>query len=789
MHGWHLTDDAPRTPRRVSAGETVEIHVGTWPIAPRQSVWLVFEGLARQGHLPERAEARWQYNEGVNSHWVASVGPFGDGDQVRYTVHTSDGEREFEFGSYDFTVGPKLYLSLLWHHHQPMYGVPAPPLPARLERAERYAAPWVRLHALRDYYSMASLVAEHSDVHVTFNFSPSLLLQLEGYALRQATDRALELTRAEVDDLTPSERSELLATFFDADWHNQIFPHPRYRELFELRAGGRPLARAELQDLQMWFNLAWFGVEFRTGSVVLATGETCSVERFVRKGSGYSRADILAMLDEQYRILRAIIPLHARLQDVGHIEVSVTPLYHPILPLLMDTREATLDHPASHLPEPFAWPEDADEQVAEACQAYRVWFGRSPRGMWPAEGAVSQGTLALYARAGVTWIATDGGVLARSGQWGYEAHRPDVLCQARRALQGGLTLAVFFRDTELSDAIGFRYSTLDPERAVDDLVHQLRSRFINHFEGESDRIVSIVLDGENAWGGYAHDGRPFLRALYERLAQLDAEIRTVTFSEWLAGNAVRGVRAHAVEQLESVCQLFTGSWIDETGSAPGVDLGTWIGEREENRAWALLTETRSWLAQQVETAASAPQAFAPMFAAEGSDWFWWYGADQDSGNDELFDRLFREHLESVYRALGVEPPEHLRTPIIAPAALWTFVRPLRTLPLGARLAIRTQCPGVVRWTTNGQSWRQQPVSLMGGVLAGARHHQATLGPFSPDVRRIEFEFQCGHAGCPGHGPCCSLQRQYVAHEVMKDQWESELGAGARDDSLRAPELR
>ncbi|HVZ36684.1 MAG TPA: glycoside hydrolase family 57 protein [Polyangiaceae bacterium] len=754
---WHLTSDAPRLPRRVSAGESVELHIGTWPIADGQRVWVSFQSADAPAG---RVEANWQQNANGNSHWLARLGPFAEAECIRYAIHLEQGSSEVRCSEHEFRVGPKIFLSLLWHHHQPDYRQLVPPSRDGETRRQRCVRPWVRLHALRDYYSMAALLAERSTVHATFNLTPILIEQLEQYVAGTATDRALELTLKCAEDLSAAERNEVLATFFDADWHHQIFPHARYRELFERRATGQPFSASELRDLQMWFNLAWFGSEFRTGEVRLVGGDYCSVSRFVDRSRGFSQADLVDMVAEQRRLLSAILPLHQLLLERGQIEVSTTPYYHPILPLLIDTDAATLDRPGTTLPERFAWPEDAAAQLTLACDAYETWFGRGPRGMWPAEGAVSQSSVALFAHANVRWIATDQQVLARSGRWGYQSDRPDVACRARRACQGDAQLAVFFRDTELSDAIGFRYANhADPEAAVDDFVRQVRSRFIERFETEGDRLLTVILDGENAWGSFQDDGRPFLRALYRRLSELHSEIRTVNFEEWLSGNDRRGVPAHPVEQLDSVHDLFTGSWIDETGSAPGVDLGTWVGEPEENRAWQLLGKTRCWLAERAYSA-DAPAAFASLYAAEGSDWFWWYGSDQDSGQDELFDQLFRGHLASVYAALGVAPPAELDEPIVPPAIVWTFVAPVRRLPSGVKFVFQTNCPGLLRWTVDDGTWQEQPLVLAGGVMEGAHHYELRLGPFPPSVHRLAFEFQCRHARCPG-GPCCGLG----VHEV------------------------
>ena len=319
----------------------------------------------------------------------------------------------------------------------------------------------------------------------------------------------------------------------------------------------------------MWANLAWFAQEFREGEVSLVTGETVSVQRFVRRGRGFTAADLEDMLAEQYKILRAVIPIHRALQRAGRIEITTSPYYHPVLPLLVDSDRATIDRPGTWLPPRFAHPEDADAQVRLAVEDYRRWFGRPPRGMWPAEGAVSQSVIPFFARHGVRWIASDHGVLARSGRWGYRADEPDVLCQPYRAAEGDDSVTILFRDGWLSDHIGFHYQHYaDYEQAAREFLEQIRQRYARRLDGPGDRLLMVALDGENAWSAYREDARPFLHALYALLAA-DREVVTVTPSEYLDGNPARGIAPHPAETLARVHDLYTGSWIDEPGSATG----------------------------------------------------------------------------------------------------------------------------------------------------------------------------------------------------------------------------
>lgn len=749
MQLWHLTPDAARTPRRVSRGEPVSLDIGTWPIEAGQSVWVNLRSAA-----PDETwvEAVWRRNEGENSYWRAEIGPFLRDGVVRYQMYGRSPGGEVAGPAGEFRVGPKIYLALLWHQHQPLYKDLGHANPRG-----SYTQPWVRLHAIRDYYSMAAFIAGHPSLHVTINLTPVLLWQILDYVEQGATDSHLDLSLTPAEALSPNQREEILATFFDAQWETQIAPHERYRELFVQRQEGHPVTPQDVRDLQMWSNLAWFGKEFRDGDVPLATGEIASVRRFHAQVRGFSLEDIDAMVAEQLKIMRAVVPVHRVLQDAGQIEVSTTPFYHPILPLLVDTDTATIDRPGSVNPARFARPEDAEAQLRLAVEHYTHCFGRSPRGVWPAEGAVSQQIVPLVAQSGVSWIATDGGVLAKSGRWGYRVVDADVLCQPYRAEEGAYSVSVFFRDAWLADTIGFHYqASPDYGTAAREFLDQLKERFARRVTGDDDRLLTVILDGENAWSAYREDARPFLHALYG-LLEVDREIQTVTFSEYLDGNPLRAVRTHGIESHEKVHQLFTGSWIDELGSARGVDLGTWIGEAEENRAWELLGAVRD----EIDGHGGSPATLDAIYAAEGSDWFWWFGDDQESGNDPAFDDLFRRHLRSAYRALGAPPPPWLDTPIVPRRVVWTVTQQVAALSPNDRMTIRTTCPGTVTWWTALTPRTTETLNAVGGVMGGAHHYELTLGPVSEADTEVRFRLYCKSPRRSTHAEYCSDEERVV----------------------------
>ncbi len=536
---------------------------------------------------------------------------------------------------------------IVWHMHQPYYKDPL---------KNEYALPWTYLHGIKDYFDMPAIVEDTPGARAVFNLVPSLIEQLLEYASGTAVDPFLEKGKAAPSDLSLDDRVFLLENFFSANRQHMIEPSRRYLELLYMAGEGKPGSAAEcvkhfseqdLLDLQVWFFLAWTGEAARRRYPVFAD--------LIAKGENYTAADKNLLFTTQLEVLQAIIPLYQRLHEEGRIELSVTPYYHPILPLLCDQKVAHTAMPRVTLPVAgFCHPEDARAQIRRGITYFRTIFGFNPTGMWPSEGSVSNETLALIAGSGVSWIATDEEILEKSMDGGLGAGKERLYRPWRYSCSNG-EIGAFFRDHQLSDLIGFTYSQWETGRAVTDLcgrLHAIKSRL-----GGEGRVVSIILDGENAWEYYPNNAYDFLQGMYSGIAK-SATLRLTTCSDVLKDTRFEGL----------LHTIFPGSWINGNYSI-------WIGHPEENLAWDLIAHAREaavagnpLVAAALESGEPSEDATAEMicrslYAAEGSDWFWWYGDDHFSPHSDRFDRLFRQHLMNIYRLLGQDPPRELLEPI------------------------------------------------------------------------------------------------------------------------------
>ncbi len=533
----------------------------------------------------------------------------------------------------------KLNLAFLWHQHQPFYK----------NARGYYHMPWVRFHGTKDYLDLLLILRDYPDIKQNINLVPSLLSQIEDYVRHGALDNIWMLSEIPPEQLNPEQKQEILDNFFLANVRNMIKPYRRYYELYlkykyenRYPTGAERVDRfsdQDFRDLQVWYNLTWIG---------MCSRERERLQQLFQKGQHFSEEDKQVLWEESRAILGEIIPTHKQMWESGQIELSTTPYFHPILPLLIDSSIARESIPDVRLPaQPFRHPEDAEAQIRMGLEYFEQLFGRLPEGMWPSEGSVSEDAARLIAQHNIRWIATDEAILAKSLQQNYHSNR---IYQPHLFHGKSRSITIFFRDHYLSDTIGFVYSNWDEDRAVEDFIsrlHAIRKRIIEE-AGEpalDHHLTSVILDGENCWEYYPNDGRTFLAKLFERLSE-DPYIRSVTFSEFLQNNP----------SLPSLYKLFPGSWINS-------NFQIWIGSEEDNRAWDLLKQTRDFLVAKEEEGVLPPEqlaeAWRQIYIAEGSDWCWWYGDEHSSRHDLEFDQLFREHLVRVYEICNEEIPAAL----------------------------------------------------------------------------------------------------------------------------------
>jgi len=510
-------------------------------------------------------------------------------------------------------------IALLWHMHQPSYWE---------ADSGRYRYPWTFLHAARHYHMMGLLAKENPQVSMTINVTPVLAEQLDDYSKPDFKDKLLDVIRKPADSLTGDDVPILLDHVFKLHVPTMIAPYPRYRELKNILDGtsSKRVRVEEIRDLQVWYLLAWTGFPLR---------REAALAELYRKGKRFTEEDKRLVFDACHRAVKEVLPLYSELMAKGSVEISTTPYYHPILPLIIDCEAARESRPNVLLGGvSFRFPQDARWHVEEAIRSYEARYGKKPQGMWPAEGSVSNAALELLASSGMKWAATDEAVLARSlGHFPIseeERHRPYAF--------GDTGLSIFFRDRELSDRIGFVYSSWKPEHAAQDLRGRLLDIRSRLGKKEATACVSIILDGENPWEYYPDSGIGFLTHFYQALASTPG-LETVRMGEHAGGD----------QKHVKLSSVVPGSWVD-------ANFDTWIGCPEKNRAWVFLGTARQKLA------VGAPQMQPPreFYRAEGSDWFWWLGPGHDTPYEASYENLFRTNLLEGLSKAGLEAPPDLK---------------------------------------------------------------------------------------------------------------------------------
>jgi alpha-amylase/alpha-mannosidase (GH57 family) len=546
-------------------------------------------------------------------------------------------------------------LIFLWHMHQPDY---------RDYATGDFVLPWTYLHAIKDYTDMAYHLERHPKVRAVINFVPILLDQIEDYVDQFATGKLRDpllrlLAHPNPEQFTEAERALTLEACFRSNEAKMIAPYPAYKRLQTLFLSLQNEADSTLSylsgqymaDLLTWYHLAWFGEGVRREEPVLLA--------LMKKGSGFTYADrqqILALIGQ---CLKGVIPRYRQLEERGQIEISATPHFHPLAPLLIDFASAKQAMPDAPMPESACYPDGRARVAAHIAQAkncHASRFGKAPNGFWPAEGAISDETLAVMAEEGCRWIASGQGVLANSLRRAHQdtASKHHYLYRPYHYTHGDAKLNCFFRDDQLSDLIGFEYSHWHGQDAARHFVEQI-DQVGRHAPHSETPVVSIILDGENAWEYYPYNGFYFLDELYG-LLETHANIHTHTCSDYLRLNNLRtdATKPHTLPPLVA------GSWVYG-------NFATWIGSKDKNRAWDLLCAAKTCFDAVIAggelTAAEEVAAEQQLCSCESSDWFWWFGDDNPSQSVQSFDRLYRHDLRELYRLLKLVPPAELDSPI------------------------------------------------------------------------------------------------------------------------------
>jgi alpha-amylase/alpha-mannosidase (GH57 family) len=535
----------------------------------------------------------------------------------------------------------KLKLVLCWHMHQPEY---------RDLQTGEYKLPWTYLHVIKDYVDMVAHLEAVPKAKAVVNFAPILLEQIEDYAKQVSsylhdgisiTDPLLAALVEPSIPADPEARLKLIKDCMRANRERQINRYPAFKKLVEMAEwlehhyeSLNYVNSQFISDILVWYHLAWIGETVKLADT--------RVKRLIEKGAGYTlheRLEILEIIGEQ---LANVILRYKVLARKGQIELSVTPYAHPIMPLLLDLNSTHEAMPHAPLPELDAYP-GGEERVRwhleKGVQTFKRFFGFKPKGCWPSEGSISEQTLRILDDVGFDWAASGGSVAHNSLNLVEDAEKPSIHHAFK--LQN-TDIACFFRDDGLSDLIGFEYSKWHADDAVSDLIHHLENIAMHE---PDDTVVSIIMDGENAWEYFPANGYYFLSALYKRLSGHPG-IELTTFSECLKNRV----------EVKPLSRLAAGSWVYGTFS-------TWIGDVDKNRGWDMLGDVK-WAFDKVVSAGrltdeQIQKAALQLAVCEGSDWFWWFGDYNPGEAVSNFEKQFRLNLTNLYRLLGEEPPAYL----------------------------------------------------------------------------------------------------------------------------------
>jgi len=551
------------------------------------------------------------------------------------------------------SVGKKLSIAFYWHMHQPVY---------QLNPDGDYLMPWVRLHGVKDYLDMLLIMKNFKKLKLNFNLVPILLDAFIDYGEKDYHDIHSRLTITNIDELTKDDKEFILNNFFDANYSSMIFPHEHYNELYQRRftdekANIDDFSPQEYSDIMAWFNLTWIDTTYKEIFP--------EFKKLLKKGKDYTLEDRIEIINLHRKIIKMIIPTYKEFWEKGKIEITTSPYYHPIMPILLDIKSAQkgLQSVDSTLVD-LDMSKDARFQTESALSRIETIFNKRPAGIWPSEQCVSAQTLELFSELGVQWTISDEGILANSIDFDFVRdfkgylEDPYYLMKSHKYKTKNSDIKMVFRDSVIPNLISFEYANHDPKIAAADLYDRIKV-IQNKLQSSpgNNHLLTIAMDGENCWENYVEDGAAFLKEIYSMIEE-DTTLETVLISDYLAKE----------KHHNELKKIYSGSWINR-------NFQLWVGEPVKNLAWTYLKQVKQDLNKFIE---SNPEnknielAYRELMITQGSDWFWWYGEPNDSGQDHIFDYLFREHLKNVYRYLGMKPPTYLDFPLVS-----IFTKPTR----------------------------------------------------------------------------------------------------------------
>ena len=551
------------------------------------------------------------------------------------------------------SVGKKLSIAFYWHMHQPVY---------QINPDEDYLMPWIRLHGVQDYLDMLLIMDNFKKLKLNFNLVPALLDSLIDYGEKDFHDIHSRLTVTDISELTNDDKEFILNNFFDVNYSSMIFPHEKYNNLYQKRfseekANINSFSPQEYSDIMAWFNLVWLNPSYKE--------QFPEIKKLIKKGGNYSLEDRVTIIEIHRKIIRLIIPTYKKFLEKGRIELTTSPYYHPILPILLDIKSCQkhLLMPDSSLVD-LNMKEDAKFQIKAALDRMEQIFGKRPTGFWPPELCTSPEELELLKELGIQWAISDEVILSKSIKFNFVRdfkgylEDPYYLMKSYEYKTKNSKLKMIFRNSIIPNLISYEYSNHDPKIAAADLYDRIKvTQNKLQTSPDNNHLLTIAMDGENYWENYSQDGSSFLKEIYSMIEN-DETLETVLISDYLANE-----KHH--KELKNI----------HSGSRINKNFQLWLGDPVKNLAWTYLKQVREDFNSMIKVSPehkNIKAAYKELLIAQGSDWFWWYGEPNDSGQDHVFDYLFREHLKNVYKFLGVESPKYLNSQLIS-----TFTKPSR----------------------------------------------------------------------------------------------------------------